>query len=98
MITTMCSIFGIVSVPSGSVGFGRDPGLRVTAGLRVLGVVGGPGRVDVFVPFDDLDDELQPARFAATRPAPAMPIPWRRRRREREVSMSTNTLPSAPRA
>ena len=32
--TTMCSIFGSMSVPSGSVGFGRDPGLRTTAPSR----------------------------------------------------------------
>src|SRR6476661_6996886 len=97
MITTMCSIFGIVSVPSGNVGFGRDPGLRTTAGFTVVGVL---GRVDpgdeLVVALDDFDDELHAARSATNNPAPTMPMPCRRRRREREVSLSTT--PFTPRA
>ena len=37
MTMTMCSISGIVSMPSGKVGFGRDPGLRNGPG-SVVGV------------------------------------------------------------
>src|SRR3989442_12660164 len=77
---TMCSIFGSVSVPSGSVGFGREPGLRNTFGMADAVVstftVGG---VDVGV--DDFDDDEQPASSATASPAPATAIPRNNDRR-----------------
>src|SRR5579871_7074491 len=63
IMTTMFVIFGSVSVPTGSVGFGRLPGLRTGPGIDVVvagAVVGGFGA-------DDLLDEEQPASSAATR-------------------------------
>src|SRR6266550_8122480 len=59
---TMCSILGSVSVPSGRVGFGRDPGLRSTFGI-VEGDDGtvAPGPRVVVVPRPPVfDDDEQP--------------------------------------
>ena len=44
----MFSIWGIVSVPSGRLGFGRDPGLRMTAGVPFV----------VVDPSDEVDGAL----------------------------------------
>jgi hypothetical protein len=74
-----------MSVPSGSVGFGRDPGRRKTLGIVDGGVVVAgddvlaPGPV-VFVPVVDFDDE-QPASSATATPAPAIAIPFNTDRR-----------------
>jgi hypothetical protein len=81
----MCSIFGSMSVPSGSVGFGRDPGRRNTLGIVDGGAVDGgdvvaPGLV-VFVPVVDFDDDEQPASSATATPAPAIAIPFNKDRR-----------------
>src|SRR5438477_5271308 len=80
---TMCSILGSVSVPSGRVGFGREPGLRSTFGIvdgdgdtvapepRVV-AVGGP---------DVLEDDEQPVSSAIATPAPATASPFSTERR-----------------
>src|SRR4051794_27742153 len=74
----MCSIFGNMSVPSGSVGFGREPGRRNTFGMVDGGVeVGGAevaaGPLVVLGPVVDFDDDEQ---LAIAAPAPASAIPF----------------------
>ena len=102
--TTMCSIFGNMSVPSGSVGFGPRPGLRNT-----FGIVDGVG-ADVVVPAPsvdvefavvDFDDDEHPASSATASPAPATAIPFNSDRRLTaewligRVSLRWSTAPAA---
>src|SRR4051794_36928664 len=89
MTTTMCSICGIVSVPSGRVGLGRDPGRRTGCGA-VVGVVAFFGAVVVgFVPDDFFDDDEQPAMPATATPAPSAPSPFSIERRVSQTSLFT---------
>jgi hypothetical protein len=70
-----------MSVPSGNVGLGRDPGLRTTFGTAVVGV----GDVEL-APIEvdrgavDFEDDEQPASSATARPAPATAIPFNNER------------------
>src|SRR5262245_10342116 len=81
MMSTMCSIWGHVSVPAGSFGFGSESGLRR---IGTVVVVDTPGRGAV----DFVDDE-QPARSPIAAAAPSAASPFRSERRETAPSNST---------
>src|SRR4051794_1452586 len=78
----MCSIFGIVSMPSGFEGSGRSPG---PSGFPVRVVVVMPPEplglvVADLAPSDDDDEQASSAPPSTTAPAPAA-IPCRTSRR-----------------
>jgi hypothetical protein len=66
--TTMCSICGSVSVPSGSFGFGREPGRRTGGAV----VDGGCGALLDGEDLEDPDDE----HAASAVPAARAPSPF----------------------
>ena len=80
----MFSIWGIVSTPSGRFGFGRDPGLRTTAGVAFVVLVAAPDEADPLL--DELDDEQPAASSPIAAAAPSAAIPFRSERRESEES------------
>jgi len=80
----MCSISGMVSVPAGSRGLGRDPGGRRRDGGGINGVV---DEVVAVVLLGELH-----APVAASTPAPTMP-PRTSRRDQRRPSTMGSLLP-----
>jgi hypothetical protein len=85
----MCSTCGIVSVPSGNVGFGREPGRRTGCGA-VVGVVVLFGAIVLAFVFEDFfDDDEQPARPTTAAPAPSAPSPFNIERRVSQTSLFT---------
>src|ERR1700680_4112922 len=81
MTMTTCSISGMVSIPSGNVGFGREPGFRIgpenVVGVGTAVVPGGNVVLFLLAPPELFDDEHA---LSAT-PAPSAPSPLRSARR-----------------
>ena len=76
--TTMCSICGIVSVPTGNFGFGRDPGFRTGCGVAAS----DRARLGGGLTSDFGEAPTLPAAYAANAPpAATAPSPFRTERR-----------------